>query len=422
MSLTINGIEITRSDDIIVNSIPIHKVYANDKLVWTNKGYIHPGGNFTITASGTFIAGIDFPADVPLHICMVGGGGSGRADSNYPGSGGYAGAVVTGSITLAYNESIEVTIGSGGPASRAPFHKDGTPTIFGSYFTAAGGAREGYWGYGKEVTTCGGTGHDGYSYCVGKSGGGQSSGFSHGGTASCHEESALAGGVGSGGGGTGYCYTNAYSGGGGRGQVNISWDEYESPYEPPITPTIPSPLVIEQSGTFIAGIDFPADKTLTVCMVGGGGSGRANSNGAGSGGYAGEVVSTNITVPNGEVVTATIGLGGPACQEPLNHGGTPTRFGSYVTAAGGAGEGYYGYGEEVTTCGGTGHDGYSNCGSTSGGGQSSGFSDGGMANCTGGSAGAGGAGSGGGGTGHSFISSYSGGGGRGKIIISWEED
>lgn len=178
------------------------------------------------------------------------------------------------------------------------------------------------------------------------------------------------------------------------------------------------------SGTFTVPAGY---SQVTICMVGGGGSGASAGVWDGRcGGYAGQVVSQVVSgLTGGQEIAVTVGSGGASVYASLGNAGTASSFGAYVTASGGAGGSfmtYLGNGGGRTTCGGSGVDGSSQYiedqwgedWATAYGGQSSGFSNGG--NGIGHSAGgAGGVGSGGG----ASIFSSSGAGGRGEVRVSW---
>jgi len=189
--------------------------------------YSGPPSPVTITVSGDYVAGTDFPAGVELTICMAGAGGSGSSNGNdYTIGGGYAGEIVSSAITFGSDEIVTATIGVGGvPPNYTNAHGNpGTPTVFGALTATGGGGGNtgGYFGNGGEVTTCGGTGVDGtmqewsgyYRY------GGQSSGFSNGGNGRT-DVPGYAGGVGSGG-GAGH-NSSRLSGAGGAGIISVTW-------------------------------------------------------------------------------------------------------------------------------------------------------------------------------------------------------
>ena len=190
----------------------------------------------------------------------------------------------------------------------------------------------------------------------------------------------------------------------------------------------PSPQVFSVSTTLVAGTHFPADTTINVCMIGGGGSGGSGNNcNHGGGGYAGAIATGTFTKVAGQSIVATIGAGGPTAYGWTNgNAGGSSSLGTILTASGGAGgvansASYGGNGGSRTTCGGTFTDGiymnYQNC-DISWGGQA-GFGNGG----NGGSRGSGGSvgvkGSGGGGSmAHDgAYPTYA--GGNGLIILSW---
>ena len=203
---------------------------------------------------------------------------------------------------------------------------------------------------------------------------------------------------------------------------NVVWTEYDGP---------PSPLIISASGDFEAGVDFPANVSLNICCVGAGGSGSSTQGlYPAGGGHQGQIVEQNITLANGEEVSAIIGAGGSSVNNGNKNGnvGGATSFGSYVTASGGPGgtansTNFKGNGETfISECDGSvrangvykEREPYSAWG-----GQWGAYGDGGRGwNYD--AAGIGGIGAGGGGV----TSSYGGGessgaGGRGQIIVSW---
>jgi len=191
----------------------------------------------------------------------------------------------------------------------------------------------------------------------------------------------------------------------------------------------PSPLMISSNGDYTAGVDFPAGADITVCLVGGGGSGsiRQNNDGMTGGGFRGEPVSAVVNIPLNEIVSAVIGNGGGSnCTGDHSNGyaGGGSNFGSYASALGGAGGinhgAYDGQGAPyVSPCNGvTYYDGSITSGNGRGG-QAGGFGNGGNGNN--GDGGYNGSGGGGGG---GVTDSYGGGecsgaGGKGQIMISW---
>ena len=196
-----------------VNSAGSVNSNSDTAVVWTG------GSSLTITASGDYTAGVDFPANVTISVCMCGGGGGGGdvGDLNAAGLGGKAGIVVSNTITsIPYGEIVSANIGAGGSQ-----YQSGGSSSFGSYFTAGGGAPITYRGRDDSKTTCGGTGYDGRDWEDWYHGvtwyGGESSGFGDGGDATGNN--GQNGGVGSGGGSCDY----GTAGSGGRGEIRLSW-------------------------------------------------------------------------------------------------------------------------------------------------------------------------------------------------------
>lgn len=108
---------------------------------------------------------------------------------------------------------------------------------------------------------------------------------------------------------------------------------------------------------------------IKLCMIGGGGSGACGTNynpfgEHNGGGYAGKIVSRELTVQPGDKISITVGSGGPATGSGDGRPGTASRFDTY-TAAGGAGGnvdcqttgGYKGAGKLTTNCRGSFKDG-----------------------------------------------------------------
>jgi hypothetical protein len=249
MALVINGITFEDGDEVYINGIKPKNILVNGQEVW--RDYAGPPSPVDITTSGTYKAGIDFPAGIPLTICLVGGGGSGAmvarwSDcSDQSAGGGYAGEVKTSNVTLSHGETVEITIGSGGTGVTDDYESglngnSGTSTSFGTYVTASGGAggtyRENtldanFRGNGETVTTCFGNATNGIkeescfeSYIAY---GGESSGYSNGGNGSVSSSvEGGDGGLGSGGGGVSVSKSASQppkSGDGGNGLVRISW-------------------------------------------------------------------------------------------------------------------------------------------------------------------------------------------------------
>ena len=184
------------------------------------------------------------------------------------------------------------------------------------------------------------------------------------------------------------------------------------------------------SGTFTVPQGYTE---VTICMIGGGGSGGAcavpvnNPTGAlySGGGYSGEIVSQVVSgLTSGQVIAVTIGSGGAGVSgyDVAGNAGTETVFGSIV-ANGGAGGGattfpYYGEGgARVISCLGiTTYDGSSAIFEAWGGGASGGY--GGQAGFGNGGTLGGSGGVGAGGAGH-IAGTISGAGGRGELVVSW---
>ena len=209
-----------------------------------------------------------------------------------------------------------------------------------------------------------------------------------------------------------------------------AWSKYAGPA---------SPIIVTASTTMVAGIHFPAGKTITLCMCGGGGSGGKyypdpdTHERAGSGGSRGATQS-NINVgsfTSGANVVVTIGAGGAGRSSGsvyTGNAGGVTKFGQsgdawYTTASGGAGGTSGGNASYLSPCtnttfnGGGYLSGYFSVGRSYGGNGGT-FGNGGSPTRQG-NAGAGGVGAGGGGTGSFADAHASGAGGRGQIVISW---
>lgn len=123
-------------------------------------------------------------------------------------------------------------------------------------------------------------------------------------------------------------------------------------------------------GTYIFEVPEGYNK-ITVCMIGGGGSGAAGrfviNNMFGGGGYAGQIVNQTLTVQPKQQITITVGGGGlsdwrcDSCGDQTGNPGAATTVGG-LTATGGAGGTYStssdtvahkGNGESRTVCVGT---------------------------------------------------------------------
>jgi len=189
-----------------------------------------------------------------------------------------------------------------------------------------------------------------------------------------------------------------------------------------------SPVIIDTSGTYTAGTDFPQDTELTIIACGGGGSGAfvPEYQGHAGGGHSGAIESTTSSLADGDTLEITIGDGGAGQTGFTNGiaGGVTevTHNTSPMSSANGGAGGVYasadyaGNGAERTTELGTANDG--GAVPVSGyyryGGQSSGYVNG------GGSAGNGTFGSGGGGhIRQNQSQTISGRGGNGMVMIKW---
>ena len=196
------------------------------------------------------------------------------------------------------------------------------------------------------------------------------------------------------------------------------------------------------SGTFTV----PIGKTsVTVCMCAGGGSGAYATYGSG-GGYAGGRINQAVAVTSGQQIAVTVGAGGTYVAPDglgttaLGHAGSNSSFGGIVAIGGVGGTTtptngnksnpklYPGLGAgNITTCGGSFHDGtaisYSTGTNTAyqNGGQAGQFGNGGNGAYSV-NGGTGGIGAGGGAAGSKYttnVSYHTGAGGRGQVVVSW---
>lgn len=168
---------------------------------------------------------------------------------------------------------------------------------------------------------------------------------------------------------------------------------------------------------------IPKDITqVSLCMCGGGGGGESDNNSNAYGGFAGEKVSRTITVTPADVVDITIGVGGVGSSGGSGAGqpGTESSFGLTIAKGGQnptnpfSGSGHAGNGGfSPESCGGLHKDGLRY--GDGYGGEAGLFGDGG--NKTGdGQAGEIGAGGGG-----NDGSSAGGTGGRGQVVVNWDD-
>lgn len=100
--------------------------------------------------------------------------------------------------------------------------------------------------------------------------------------------------------------------------------------------------------------------TVTVCMIGGGGSGQGMAAVASghktAGGGAGEVISLLHPVTAGAFIDVTVGQGGAGVKNGIGNNGTSSNFDT-LTASGGVKSSYNGNGAERITCYDTAYDG-----------------------------------------------------------------
>lgn len=176
--------------------------------------------------------------------------------------------------------------------------------------------------------------------------------------------------------------------------------------------------------TVPAGVD-----NVTICMIGGGGSGRGalDTEGTGekaNGGSAGEVVSVQHSVTPGANIDVTVGEGGAGAHQSTGNDGTASIFDTLM-ASGGIQASHNGNGAERITCYDTAYDGIRLVsGNTEARGGQAGFGKGGNgkmgSNAQVGEAGLLGAGGGGAVRTGGIAGNYTGGnGGNGLVKISW---
>ena len=320
-----------------------------------------------------------------------GGGGAGAQGQNqrHPDSGGHGGQGMR--IRIAGNPVNPSPIGYPGPGSGA----DAT-----GYFAAGGG--------GGGNSGPGGTGgsYDGSSLIPGGPYGGAGNGTWQGDPNTYGSAPSGSQGSGSGGGGGGFNPGAQRGGQGGSGiivlryqigQVNtgsakatggsISYYNDKTIH------------VFNHSGTFTAPSPLnPTPLAVTYVVVAGGGSGA----GPGGGGGAGQYITGPTTVTAGSSVSVQVGGGGAAPGNSFGIGqdGTPSYFGTPITAGGGGGGGNYNTDGRnglpgTTGTGSGGGVGRDAPGRSAGGGTSPGANPGGPWNAGGGGGGSGGSGGGG---------------------------
>lgn len=178
-----------------------------------------------------------------------------------------------------------------------------------------------------------------------------------------------------------------------------------------------SPVTHTASKTLIAGTDFPANKTITVDIFGGGGSGGRGT--YKQGGYRGRRTTTTASFDHGVSVSLTIGAGGVPPTTSGSYAGNAggTSYFNGVAGGGGAGateSGYLGNGASYSGLGGTFKDGLND--EDRDGGQAGDFGNG--ANAAGyySDGTAGGYTAGGGGSEYNHLPGY---GGHGIVYIRW---
>ena len=227
MALYMNGTQIGATLGALqYNNINVTEAYCNGVKVWN----VAVPGSRLFPSSGNFVV----PAGVySVQVTVVGAGGSG-ANGQSNGGGGYAGNVVTKSVSVSPGQVIRVTVGAGGIArewiaSGWAYVKGaaGGNSSFGSIVAAggSGGSVNGnnYPGVGA-ATQYGSVDGGKYIYIYTTGFGGQGcigNGGKAGGAIPAH--SARAGGVGAGGGGACFATYGTWSGAGGRGQVLVAW-------------------------------------------------------------------------------------------------------------------------------------------------------------------------------------------------------
>jgi len=156
MSLSINGTLISEdTEGVVFNQVPLDAVYFNNIKVWQK--YAGPASPRFVTASATLTAGIDFPADTDISVCMAGGGGGGFAD------GGYAAQIQQFSINEPHGTQLIFSNGAGGDVFGG---SGGSSSFAGITATGGSGATHtgGYPGNHASSVTCDGrTVYDGWN-------------------------------------------------------------------------------------------------------------------------------------------------------------------------------------------------------------------------------------------------------------------
>ena len=228
MSFYVNGTMLSDTIDAVnVNGVNVTGVVCNGVTVWSR--YAGPTSPIVVTASTTMVAGIHFPANTDITVCVAGGGGGGcTADGAWQNaSGGRGSSQATSLLNIPTSENVIVSIGSGGSGTivRYACGGSGANSSFGSYLTSIGGGGGGHTGNGGARVTCGGTHYDGAKYYNNATAyGGQAGLFGNGGVGGQRGgPHAASGGKGAGGGACIHAHGWNPSGAGGAGQIVISW-------------------------------------------------------------------------------------------------------------------------------------------------------------------------------------------------------
>jgi len=312
-------------------------------------------GDLDVTALGDFGDSVEY--------IIVGGGGGGGFDR---GGGGGAGAFYPASLTASIQPYPVVIGAGGGGAGSAIRGHNGGDTTFGS-ITVKGGGGGGSNGTnqrhgGNSPDPFGGSGGGGSQgvtspYAGGSGAGGDAPGFSGGPDDGSGGGSGNAGGSGPSGDGTnGVASTGSGGGGGsgnepgrqgGRGGSGIVVARYQIGT---ITATAKATggnvsfyngktiHTFVKSGTFVTTSDWNAgtNEVEYVVVAGGGGSNNEDLGGAGG---AGGFIAGTTTINHPSPTAIQVGAGGNLSFSDYVHGGggTPSYFGTPLTAYGGGG-------------------------------------------------------------------------------------
>lgn len=229
MPIQFNGVEVdNKSGDMVFNGVNLTEVRFDNTKVWEQRA---APGTQLFTASGTFTVPVGY---TEVTICMCGGGGGG-ATGYASNGGGYAGQIISQTISVTEGQEINIIIGTGGAARglySPGYGYPGTSSHFGPVIAVggSGGVPNAYAGVGNARSSCGGIFYDGTSGYPNPNGtyggGGQAGAFGDGGKgASISYGFGTSGGVGAGGGGGGGGggVSELPSTSGGRGQCVVSW-------------------------------------------------------------------------------------------------------------------------------------------------------------------------------------------------------